>query len=138
MSETAPRRAVCQDDLPSALSGLELTLWTYTLTSTAGTSITWSAGGFKNRDGGRDQAYTVLLHCMTKSKFQTAKDAPARLTLSFKRLHSAPEGKGIWLKEEVAAIQSQTPHTSGREHLGVALPGSRHGLGSKVLQKEKA
>lgn len=39
------KRAVCQCDLPSAFPGLELTLWAYTLTPTANTSVTWSAEG---------------------------------------------------------------------------------------------
>lgn len=119
----------CQHDLPSALSGPELTVWAYTLTPTADTSIAWSAQGSKAGLDVETRLTPFYYTARPNENSKTAKALALRLTLSFKRLHSAPESIG-----QVRPHHHQVAErTSRREHFGFTLPGSGHGLGSKVV-----
>ena len=79
----------CQYDLPSAFPGLEFTLWAYTLTPTADTSATWSEEGSK---AGLDiEMGLTLFYCTTqRNEIPNSERTLRGLTLSFRRLHSAP------------------------------------------------
>ena len=73
----------------------------------------------------------TLFYCTTqRNEIPNSERTLRGLTLSFRRLHSAPGIIGQeWLRHYRAI------HTGRREHLGVTLLGPGHGLGNKELQQ---